>query len=74
MSEEYHIECCIANPPLYHSVPLLREKTAGQHLPLSDELGQRLFCPTLHPTLTDEENTYLCAALIETVERIRGEG
>lgn len=74
MSEEYNINCCIANPPVYDSVPLLREKTAGQHLPLSEELGQRLFCPTLHPTMSDEENEYLCAALIETVERIREEG
>ena len=71
MAEEYNIGCCIANPPVYDAVPILREKTAGQQLPLSDKLGRRLFCPTLHPTLTSAENEYLCAALIETVERIR---
>ena len=73
MAEEYNIGCCVANPPVYDSLPILREKTAGQQLPLSDELGRRLFCPTLHPTMTTEENEYLCAALIETVERIREE-
>jgi len=74
MLEEYNIRCTIANPPVYESHAFLREKTAGQRLPLSEELGKRLFCPPVHPTMTTEENEYLCAALIETVERIREEG
>jgi len=74
MAEDYHIECVVANPAVYESSALIKEHTAGQKLPLSDELGQRLFCPPIHPTMTREQNEYLCAALIETVERIREEG
>ncbi|MEW6354935.1 MAG: DegT/DnrJ/EryC1/StrS family aminotransferase [Planctomycetota bacterium] len=74
MLEEYNIRLCIANPPVYDSVPFLRQHTAGQQCPLSDELGKRLFCPPVHPTMTTEQNEYLCAALIEAVEKVRKEG
>jgi perosamine synthetase len=71
MANDYNISCVIANPPVYDSVPLIRAHTAGQNLPLSDKLGKRLFCPPMHPAMTREQNEYLCAALIESVERIR---
>ena len=71
MAEEYGAACVVANPPVYQSVPFLRQATAGQGLPLSNELGQRLFCVSLHPLMTPEQNEYICAALIETVERLR---
>jgi perosamine synthetase len=71
MRDEYGVGCVIANPPVYESQPLIKKHTAGEHLPLSDELGRRLFCPSLHPRMTDEDNAYVCAALIECVERVR---
>lgn len=71
MRDDYRIGCEIANPPVTESSALIREHTAGQHLPLSAELGQRLFCPPIHPSMTHEQNEYICAALIETVARIR---
>jgi perosamine synthetase len=74
MEQEYNIACVIANPPVYESSDLIKAHTAGQELPRSDELGKRLFCPPIQPTMTQEQNEYLCAALIETVERIREEG
>ncbi len=61
------------NPPVYDSAPYLREHTKGQDLPLSNELGKRLFCVSMQPLMTPENNEYICAALIETVERIRKE-
>lgn len=73
MKEEYNVGCVVANPPTYVSHPLVKKHTEGQHLPLSDELGARLFCPSLHPLMTDENNEFICAALEETVERIREE-
>jgi perosamine synthetase len=73
MEEDYNISCIVANPPVYESSGFIRRHTAGQHLPLSDELGKRLFCPPVHPTMTTEQNEYLCAALIEAVERVRAE-
>jgi len=74
LQEEYEVGCVVANPPVYAGVPFLREHTAGQELPLSDELGARLFCVAIHPRMTEEENEYIAAALWEAVERVRKEG
>jgi dTDP-4-amino-4,6-dideoxygalactose transaminase len=69
--EEYGVGCCVANRPVYADIAFLRERTAGQELPLSDELGGRLFCVALHPMMTEAENEYIAAALWEAVERVR---
>lgn len=74
MTQDYNISCVIANPPVYESSQLIRAHTTGQYLPLSDEIGQRLFCPPIHPMMTHEQNEYLSAALIESVERVREQG
>jgi len=71
MGEEFNVGCVVANPPVYETVPFIREHTKGQHLPLSEELGRRLFCVSLHPLMTPEENEYICAALSEVVDRLR---
>lgn len=71
MAEEYRIGCKIANPPTYKSNRLIREHTKGQKVPLSEEIGARLFCPSLHPLMTEEENEYIAATLSETIERLR---
>jgi len=71
MGEEYGVGCVVANPPVYDSVPYLREHTKGQDLSLSNELGQRLLCVSIQPLMTPEDNEYICAALIETVERVK---
>jgi len=74
MREEYGVGCVVANPPVYEGHSFLREQTAGQTLPLSEELGKRLFCVAMHPKMTRDENEYICAALWETVEGLREEG
>jgi dTDP-4-amino-4,6-dideoxygalactose transaminase len=74
MKDEFGISLCIANPPQYAQTPFLGKMTPGQDLPLSNELGARLFCPPVQPTMTKEQNEYLCAALIEAVARVRKEG
>ena len=33
-----------------------------------------LFCPSHDPQMSEEDNEYVCAALIEAVERVRQEG
>ena len=73
MSEEYRVGCVIANPPTYKSNKLIREHTKDQEVPLSEEIGARLFCPSLHPLMTEDENKYAAAALWETVERIKSD-
>jgi perosamine synthetase len=71
---EYKIDCLVANPPVYESSSVLRRYMNGQTLPLSDELGKRLFCPPIHPAMTPDQNEYISAAIIEAVERVRADG
>ncbi len=73
MLNDYQVGCVVANPPVYEGHKFLRDQTAGQSLPLSEELGKRLFCVSIHPKMSRDENEYICAALWETVERIREE-
>ena len=73
LKDDYGVGCCIANPPAYEGHAYLRRMTEGQRLPLSEELGARLFCPSLHPLMTQELNEYIAAAVIEAVERVRSE-
>lgn len=73
MREEYKVGCVVANPPQYIQTPYLRKMTPGQDLPRSNMIGARLFCLSIHPLMTSEENEYICAALIETIERLKKE-
>jgi dTDP-4-amino-4,6-dideoxygalactose transaminase len=71
LRDEYGIDTCVANPPTHSTIPFLTEHTGGAHLPVSEEVGQRLFCPPIHPRMSDQDNEYICAALWETVEKLR---
>jgi dTDP-4-amino-4,6-dideoxygalactose transaminase len=73
MADEYHVGCSIANRPVYIGHDYIRAKTRGQTVPLSESLGDRLFCPSLHPLMTKAQNEYVAAAVIEAVERVRAE-
>lgn len=73
MSEEYGVGCVVANPPTYLSNPFVAKHAGTGPLPVSEAIGKRLFCVSLHPAMTDEDNEYAAAALIETVERLRRE-
>jgi len=73
MADEFGIGCCIANPPVYHDHPFIRERTGEQRTPLSEDLGARIFCPSLHPQMTEEQNAYVAAAVAEAVGRVREE-
>ena len=73
MAEEYGVGCCIANPPLHLTTPFIRQHAVNTDLPVSEEIGARLFCPSLHPSMTAQDNEYICAALIETVAKVKSE-
>jgi dTDP-4-amino-4,6-dideoxygalactose transaminase len=74
LREEYGVDTVCANPPVQHSFPYIARLTAGQELPVSAEVGKRLFCAPMHPTMSDEDNEYIAAAIWQAVERIRAEG
>jgi dTDP-4-amino-4,6-dideoxygalactose transaminase len=71
LRDEYQVRCVIANRPVYVDREVMRAHTPGQRLPLSEQLGERLFCPPIHPAMTDEDNEFICAAIIDGVERLR---
>ena len=71
MEEEFRVKLLVANPPVYEGRKILRDATAGQSLPLSEAIGRRLFCVPIHPAMSEEDNEYISAALIECVERLR---
>jgi len=68
MEQEFGVKCLIANPPVYESRKLMRDHTAGQSLPLSEQIGRRIVCVPIHPSMSEEDNEYIAAALIECVE------
>ena len=71
LKEEYNVECVVANPPVHNTVPYIAERCPGQHLPISDEVGGRIFCPPIHPYMPEEDNEYIAAAIWEAVLRLR---
>jgi perosamine synthetase len=71
MSDEYNVNTVVANPPTHSTIPYLREHTGNPSLPVSEEIGARLFCLPMHPCMSDEDNEYMCAALIESVAKLR---
>ena len=71
MDEEYGVRLLIANKPAYQARKFLREHTQGQALPLSEKIGERLFCIPTHPVMSDNDNEYIAAALIECIDRLR---
>jgi dTDP-4-amino-4,6-dideoxygalactose transaminase len=46
--------------------------TEGQSCPRAEELGARLFNTPMHPRMPDADNEYICAAITEAVDRVRG--
>jgi dTDP-4-amino-4,6-dideoxygalactose transaminase len=71
MEEQYNVRCLVANRPCYVTRKVLREHTAGQSLPLSESIGERLVCIPIHPAMSDADNEYICAAVIESIEALR---
>jgi len=70
LRERYRVACAICNPPTYEGSAYIRGKTGGQRMRRSEELGARLFCPTIHPLMTEEQNEYIAAAVIEAMDRV----
>ncbi len=71
LRDEYQVRCVVANRPVYVDRKVMRDHTPGQRLPLSEQLGGRIFCPPIHPAMTDEDNEFICAALIDCLEKLR---
>ena len=73
MQEKFGIVCSVTNKPTYLRWPYIAAKCGTPKLPVSEDIGQRLFCPPLHPLLSEEQELYVCASLLETIDVIRKE-
>lgn len=74
LQETFGVGSSVLNRPTYQVRPYIRKHTQGQALPLSEELGERLFCPSLHPLMSEEDNAYVAAALSEAAQIVKEEG
>jgi len=59
--------------PTYLRWSYIAEKCGTPNLPVSEDVGRRLLCPPLHPLLTEEQEMYICASLLETIETVKKE-
>lgn len=73
MRDRFGIVCSVSNPPTYQRWSYVARNCGVPRLPVSEEIGQRLFCPSLHPLLSEEQERYICAALLETVDLVKKE-
>ena len=71
LKEKFAIACSISNPPTYLRWPYILNNCEATKLAVSEDIGRRLFCPILHPLLNEEQELYICASLLETIELIK---
>ncbi len=71
MREKFGIVCSISNPPTYLRWPYIAKTCGVPRLEVSEDIGKRLFCPPLHPLLTEEQELYICASLLETIDMVK---
>jgi len=73
LEENHRVGSMDADAAMYKTRGIVRRLTADQRVPISDKISERIFCPSLHPLMTEEENEYICAAIADTVERAKQE-
>lgn len=71
MKEKFGIFCSVSNPPTYTRWPYIAKNCGTPKLQVSEEIGKRLFCPPLHPLLTEKQELYICAATLEAIEIVK---
>ena len=69
MNDEYGIGCVVANAPQYLSRKMLAD-AYGMTTPKSEEYAKRMMCISLHPTMSSDDNRYICAALITCLKAL----
>ncbi len=69
LTEDYGVGTVVMNDVTAAQHPLIREHVQGQHTPVSDLAGKRLFCIGLHPLMTDEDIDHIAASVRAAVEQ-----
>ena len=73
MKEKSGIVCSVSNPPTYQRWPYITAKCGNPMLKISEDIGRRLLCPPLHPLLTEEQELYICASLLNAIDIVKNE-
>ncbi|MFC2006271.1 DegT/DnrJ/EryC1/StrS family aminotransferase [Chloroflexota bacterium] len=71
MSEKFGIVCSVSNPPTYLRWPYIARICGVPKLEASEEVGRTLFNAPLHPLLNEDQEMYICASLLETIDMIK---
>jgi dTDP-4-amino-4,6-dideoxygalactose transaminase len=49
---------------------MVRLGHSPEDVPVSTDAGRRLFCPAIHPLMTDEDLRYVAAAIKESMNTV----
>jgi perosamine synthetase len=73
MEKKFGIVCSVTNKPTYLRWPYIGKMCGNPKLKVSEDIGQRLLCPPLHPLFNEEQQLYICASLLEAIDIIKRE-
>jgi dTDP-4-amino-4,6-dideoxygalactose transaminase len=71
MERKFGIVCSITNKPTYLRWKYIADNCGTPYLPVSEDVGRRLFCPPLHPLFNEEQELFVSAAILEAVDIVR---
>jgi perosamine synthetase len=71
MKDEFGIVCSVTNPPTYVRWPYIAKNCGTPKLKVSEDIGKRLFCAPLNPLLTEEQELYISASILEAIDRVK---
>jgi len=67
---KYGVDTVVANPPVYQTDSFIRNNIGEQRCPRSEQIGARLVNIPLHPLMSEEDNEFICAAVIDCFNEI----
>ena len=68
LKDDYGVGTVVMNDVTPTQHPLIRQHTVGQLTPVSDAIGKRLFCISLHPLMSTEDIDYIAASVAAAVQ------
>ena len=73
LAEDYNLLTWDNSAQLYRTCDFYRKLLGDVDLPVSDDISRRIVCTMIHALQTEDDNTYIAAALADAVERIAQE-
>ena len=71
MRHRFGITPSVTNTPTYLRWPYIAKNCGIPRLKVSEDIGERLLCPPLHPLLSEEQELYISASLLEAIELVK---